>query len=304
MQIPEENRIVIKLPQLHLRSLLNFRFFCLMTLLLFASVFVYWYQTIRPWLWSTARVEASSTILSSDLAGRIVEMNANEGDVVKKGQPLFVLDRDLLLAKQTQAKLAIQALQDQIEMEKGRIGKAMEDYLVATNELEIGIGSPEGIKKHLASMQEAQEKTELANAQLLAARAELDVIDLQFKKMAFSAPFDGIVLKCCKNLGSVISFGEPVYVLCNPNQIWIESAVPESEISYISLGTLARIQLPAYPGQELTGKVQWIGPATLAKSLPSGPAKETELIPIKISMDPSPISPKPGLSARVGLKVR
>lgn len=305
MSALEEKRIVIKLPRFHLRYLLSFQFLLVAAALLFFSAFAYWYQAVRPWLWiGSAHLEAPSMIVSSDMAGRIVEMGVQEGDSVKKGQMLFVFDRDLVLAKQAQAKLAINGLNDQIEAEKERIGKAMEDYLTATAELEMGIGSPDLVKKQLALMEEAQAKTETAHSQLNIARAELDLVNLQVKKMTLAAPFEGIVLKSCKSLGSVVSFGEPIYVLCDPSRVWIETEVPEKEISYVSLGTPVRIQLPAYPNREFSGKVAWIGAATLAKSSLNPMPGQNQSVPIKISIENAGITLKPGLSASVGLKVR
>lgn len=299
MTILEQKKIIIKLPQLHWRLFLSLRFFIILSLLLFSSAFAYWYHAIRPYFWITsAHVEAFSTIVSSDMAGRIVEMGPQEGDFVKKGQTLFILDRDLILAKQMQAKLNLDTLNGQIEMEKGRIGKAMEEYLAATNELDETV-----IKRQLELMEEAQNKSELAFSQIAAAKTELAFLDLQVKKMTLTAPFDGIILKRSKNLGSVVSFGDPIYILCDPARLWIEAEVSENQIGQIAIGTPAAIRLPAYPNKEFAGKVSWIGPATVAKSslLPFSSEKAT--LPIKISLENPNPALKPGLSAHIALKV-
>lgn len=304
MSIPEEKKIIIQLPRLHLNSFLNFRFGIAFGILLFAATFGYWTYAIRPYLWiSGAHIEAFSTLISTDMAGRIIEMGPQEGDLVKKGQILLSLDRDHLLAKQAQARRSLDSLDEQIESEKERIGIVLEDYLTATSELELGIGSQEKVKRQLALMEECQEKSELASSHLAAAQAALSDLDLQLKKMTLTAPFDGIIIKRSKNPGAVIAFGEPVYVLCDPDHLWIEAEIPEKEISHILVGAPVRIQLPAYPKKELTGKVSWIGPATVAKStlLPFSGQKET--IPIKISLTNPGFSLKPGLSAHIGLKV-
>lgn len=295
MSALEEKKIVIRLPQFTLRSLFNVRFFVFLTGILVCSFFAYWYQAIRPWIWvKGARVEALTAAISTDLAGRIQEMYFKEGESVKKGQVLFTLDRDLLLAKQLQGKITIQTIQAQIEADKNQLGKAMESYLTASNELEIA--------KQLNLMQEAQEKVEKENVALQAAQKDLDFIDLQIKKVAATAPFDGVVLKSFKTPGSIALFGEPVYMLCDVNQVWLDAEIPEKELSSLSIGAKARIQFTAYPGKEIEGKVQWIGPATVSKATLS--SSDSTAIPIKISMEKSSPPLKPGLSACVGLKVR
>jgi RND family efflux transporter MFP subunit len=303
--IREEKKIVIKLPDLQWSSFLSIRFLLVFSLLLFATGFAYWYQNMRPFLWiSSARIESFSTILNADVAGRIVEMGPQEGDFVKRGQVLVVLDRDLILAKQAQLKGALDALNAQVELEKGRIGKAMEEYLTATSELGLGIETSDQVKKHLALMEEAQEKSESAFSKLTTAKAELDLLNLQVKKMSLPAPFDGVILKRSKNPGAVVSFGEPIYVLSDPDRLWIEAEISENDIGNIAIGTPARIRLVAYPKKELLGKISYIGPATLSKSSFLPFTEQKEMIPIKISIDHPDLSLKPGLSASVGLKVR
>lgn len=295
MQAMEQKKIVIKLPRLALRSLLSFRFFAIAALLVFCSCFAYWYKMVRPFLWiPSAHVEAFSALIKSDGAGRIVEMGPQEGEKVKKGQTLFALDRDLLLAKQSQAKQALHTLIEQVDKEKERLGNAMQDYLAASDEIEI--------HKHLAIMEEAQEKSELAASKVAAAQSELAYLEIQVKKMIFTAPFDALVLGCSQNLGSTLSFGDSVYALCDPNRLWIDAEVPEKEISHIQIGAPVRIRLVAYPNKEFTGKVTYISPATAAKT--SFKTAQNENIPIKVSIENPPPSLRPGLSAAIALKVR
>ncbi len=295
----EENRIVIQLPKLRWRSLL-----VIFSLLLSAGGFGFWYKTIRPFFWiETAHVETFCTLLSADMAGRIVEMGPAEGDLVRKGEKLFVLDSDLLRSKKGEGEQLIHFLLDQIELDKERIEKAMESYIAASSELDLGIGSDELIQKPLKMIDEAQNQVAAAEKKIEAAKSELRSIDLQLKKMSLASPFDGVVLKRTKNPGAVVGFNDPIYVISDPSRVWIEAEIPENKIGLISLGTLARIRLPAYPNQELVGKVSYIGPATVAKSALLPFSKDHVTIPIKISVEGASLPLKGGLSAKVGLKV-
>ena len=71
---------------------------------------------------------------------------------MKKGQILFSIDRDMILSRRSQAKFTVDSLNQQIEFEKNRIGKAMEDYSSAKNDGEV--------QKQLEIIEEAQAKTE------------------------------------------------------------------------------------------------------------------------------------------------
>lgn len=305
MAAPEGNRIVIRLPRLEWRFFLTLRFAIVAAFLLLAAAVGYWYNAIRPYLWiSGAHVEAFSAAISSDFSGRIVEMSALEGDSVKRGQMLLSLDRDLLIAKQEQVKRSIASLVEQVELEKERFGRALEEYLAATSELESGLGTQDKVKKQLNLMEESQEKSDAVQTELATAQFTLSDLDLQLKKSTLTAPFDGIILKRSKHPGAALSFGEPVYVLCDPSRLWIEAQVPEKEIGLVNVGAPVRIQVPAYPNKELIGKVSWIGPATVAKSSLLPFLGQNEAVPIRIALENPGFSLKPGLSAHVGLKVR
>lgn len=294
----EEKKITIRLPRV------AWPFFLI---LFFVSILLigiwYWSVFIRPYLWlSEGRVEAMSAVILSDAEGRIVELGLEEGDWVKKGESLFTYDSDFDARKRAAAKKALDALNLEIEREKNQIGKAMEEYLAATNELQMGIGSAEKVKKQLAKMDEAQEKSEKASAQVMAVQSELGNLEMQLKQNTVFSPFEGQILKKLKNIGSIVSFGDPVYLICDTRHTWIESQIPEKQIGHIQIGTPAKVQLLAYPNKEFLGKVSYIGPATVSKSSLTQESTKEEKICIKISLDNS-VCLRPGLSARAWLKV-
>lgn len=305
MSVSEEKKIVIRLPRLRWGFFFHLRFGIPVVLLLCIALFGYWVKAIHPYLWlSGAYVEVFSTVISCDTPGRIIEMGPQVGELVKKGQMLLCLDRDLLLAKKQQTRRIFDTLTDQAESEKERFGRVLEDYLAAINELESGAGSQEKVKKQLDLMESSQEKSATAALHLAAAQASLSDLDLYLNKAMLTAPFDGMILQRSTNPGSVVSCGEAIYILCDPERLWIEAKIPEKIISRIGVGAPVRIQLPAYPKKELTGTISWIGPATVAKSTLLPIAGQNETIPIRVTIDQPEFSLlKPGLSASIGFKI-
>ncbi|HSX26610.1 MAG TPA: efflux RND transporter periplasmic adaptor subunit [Chlamydiales bacterium] len=304
MSVLNEKKITIHLPRITWKSLLTLRAGLVFTLLTAMALFIYWFQAIRPFLWiSSAHVNAFSSQISAERSGKIIEMGPEEGEMIHKGAPLFILDNDSILATQKQIQASIHSLNQQVQVEKARMEKAMQDYLSASTELDMGIGSQEMVNRHLSTLEEAQIKSEEATLQINQFNRELSDLDEQIKEMKFSAPFDAIVLKKSKNPGELISQGDPIYFLSDPRQIWIEAEIPEKELGQIAIGTPAKVRLPAYPKKEWQGKVAFISPATVSKisSLPF--ISQNEHVTIKISLEKQEVSLMPGLSAEVGLKV-
>ncbi len=304
MAVVEGKKITIPLPKLAWKSLLNFRFGLILAMLLAALAFYYWYVALRPFLWiSKAHIESYTAPVSCDMSGKIAEMGPEVGETVQKGRLLFALDRELILAQAKLTQDSVNGCKEEIRSEKMRMEKAMNEYLALSSDSTFGSDQGEEIAKHLKTMEEAQGKSEAITGELAMAQNKLSLLDLQLRKMVFNAPFEGVVLKKGKAPGAVIAYGEEVYVLSDPSITWIDAQVPESELGRIKVGAEARILLSAYPNKEWKGKVLWIGPATSSKTSPLSFSKETETIPIKISIEPLDRSLKPGLSAQVGLKI-
>lgn len=300
----EEKNIIIRLPSLNIRSFLNLRVFLVLSLLMATFAFTYWYRAIRPFLWiPSAHIEAFTVSIGADFAGKITQMSFTEGEIVREGQILFSFDSSLILDKQRQLQASIDSLNQQIQFEKVRMEKAMQDYLASTTELEVGIGTQENIDFHLALLQKAQEKSELASHELQQLNRDLSLLNEETKKNNSYSPFDAIVLKKLKQLGDLVALGEPILTLSDPRKLWVEAEVSEKDLTKISIGTPAKIRLLAYPGKEWTGKISWISPATVSKisSLPF--TSKEEKIAIKVALDDPDISLKAGLSAEIGLKV-
>ncbi|MES2273598.1 MAG: small ribosomal subunit Rsm22 family protein [Chlamydiota bacterium] len=275
MSILEEKKIVIRLPRFEWRAFLSLRFVLGFSLIFCLGAFAYWYHAIRPFLWTqVAYVDTFSLNVSSDIPGRILEMGPQEGDLVKKGEILFALDRDLIFAKARQAQGLVEALKEQIRLEKTRMEKAMQDYLSGEQE-----GGGE-VQKHLAILEEAQVKSERMTAQLTLAQTDLSLFDLQLKKMIFPAPFDGVILKRSANPGAVAAFGDPIYVLSDPSRTWIEAEIPETAVGSVHIGSPAAVRVAAFPNREWKGHVSWISPSAYSRN-----AKRCETIAIKISLE-------------------
>jgi multidrug resistance efflux pump len=300
MQTPETKKIVISLPHFHWKFFLSARFALVLILFLLTGGFAYWFQNVRPYLKiANAQINAYASVIGTEVTGRIAEMGPQEGDRVKKGSLLFSFDRESILAKYNQVRSRFELLKSQADYE---IAQAMEGYMAATNEFERGIGDSETLQNSVKLLEEAQSKSEEMLLKKEALQKELSLLEGELKKGAFFAPFEGVILKRYRNEGSVCSVGDPVYTLCDLDRAWVEAQIPEAHLRKISIGTIAKVHINAYPSQEFNGRVVYIGNATAFKS--DQLSREGEgTIPIKIFLDDKTALLKPGLSAKVALKV-
>ena len=150
-------RIPLSIPGFTFRSLLTLRFALIFFLLLSALAFSYWYTALRPFLWiSNAQVESFTSVVSSDMVGKIAEMGPEVGETVQKVKLLFALDRELILTQQKLAQDSVNGCKEEIRSEKIRMEKAMNEYLALCNESESGFDHAEAIVNRMEILEEVR----------------------------------------------------------------------------------------------------------------------------------------------------
>ena len=101
--------------------------------------------------------------------------------------------------------------------------------------------------------------------------------------------------------------GEPLLLLHDPTDLWIEAQVAESDIRLVSVGQTVLIELDAYPFEQFSGTVEAIGRVTTGQM--SGPQnRDADIMAQRIAVDiamPDVGRPVwPGMRAAVNIVVR
>jgi membrane fusion protein (multidrug efflux system) len=154
-----------------------------------------------------SQVHSSSHIeLRSQERGYLQKIYVDEGQFVKKGQLMFQIMPLLYQAEMNKAK----AEMNFVELEYQNTKSLNDSNIVSKNELA------------------------LAKAKLDKAKAELDLAQAHLDFTAIRAPFDGIMDKFYKRLGSLIDEGELLTTLSDNSKMWVYFNVPEAEyLDYI-----------------------------------------------------------------------
>ncbi|MFN5746212.1 MAG: efflux RND transporter periplasmic adaptor subunit [Methylococcaceae bacterium] len=185
-------------------------------------------------------------IISAEVSGqRLVQINAQVGDAVNKGQLLAVFDRERLMADlaQTQAALAeAQANLQEAQMNAERVRQVVDD----------GALSAQQAGQYLTA-----EKT--AEARMRSARALLDIQQLRLRHGQVTAIDDGIISRQSATLGAVASEGQELFRLIRQNRMEWRAEVTAAELARLSPGMSVVVDVPDIG--KLTGKIRVIGPS-------------------------------------------
>ena len=170
--------------------------------------------------------------LSFKTGGFIKDLKVDEGQSVKQGQELAVLNLAEIEARLSQAKLGFD--------------KAQRDYKRAYNLHRDSVVT-------LEQLQNVETALELA-------QHDLDIARFNYKHSRITAPTNGKVLKRLAEENELIGAGHPVFMFGSVANDWVVRAnLSESDIFRIEQNDHAKLSLDAYPGKTLSGKVSEIG---------------------------------------------
>lgn len=303
---------------------------------------LYWLSLAGKVSTDNAYVQADKVTVSAEVGGRIVETFVKEGDDVAAGQLLFRIDPEpyRLALAEAQAELAqaqanVIALSNSPDLAGVDISAAREDIAFAQARFERvralrdrGFSTKadfeaaehavaqarEGLHQAEARQREARAKLATApavpgeNPQIARARARIADAELALSRTEVRAPAAGRIAQADRlQVGQQAVASLPLVTLVMADASYVEANFKETDLADMREGQRAKVELDAYPGLELEGKVASIGAGTGSEFsvLPAQNAtgnwvKVTQRVPVKIElMEKSPRRLIAGLSADV-----
>ena len=288
-----------------------------------------------------AYVKAARVAVSTDISGRVSEIPLTDNQLVHKGDVLLKLDdRSLAIAeREAEAKLANTRLQ--IAAMKANYRQKQADLRSAENMLTYqeqeytrqktlarsGIASQSQLEKALQMLQTARQdvaakqqgadtalaalggKADIAiedHPSVMAVQAQLDHAKLTLSYTVVRAPMDGFVTKVEKvRVGDYVTKAAPLFALVSNTDVWVEANFKETSITHMRPGQKANVEVDAFSGMKLSGKVASLSPGTGSSFslLPPENAtgnwvKVVQRVPVRIVLDKTA-----GIPLRSGLSV-
>lgn len=281
-------------------------------------------------------IEMTEIDVSSLTGGRIVRVNVDEGDAVRAGDTLAVLDRgELTAALVEQAARAQGAAQNFQDLQSGarpeevvsaraqlaaaeadrrlaestfqRVAKLAESKIVAAQELDDARAKRDAAVARARAaaetlrMQERgfrQHQVGAAREAAEAAAAQLAGARSRAQELVLLAPIDGVVMLKSFDAGEVLQPGAPVVTLGNPDSLWMRVYLAAPKLLSVKVGQPVLVR-PIGAKQDFAGRVVEI--ATQAEFTPRVALTESEqanlVFGVKVALAPSGGVLKAGLPA-------
>ncbi|MEW5912216.1 MAG: efflux RND transporter periplasmic adaptor subunit [Thermodesulfobacteriota bacterium] len=209
-------------------------------------------KTVPQELRVVGKVEALVTIsVKSRVMGQLVKAHFKEGEMVRKGQPLFDIDpRPYQVAlKEAEAKLARDTA----------LAKKAEDDLKRYQKL--------AKQKTVSASQFEQYQTEalVRRATVEADRAEVDNARLNLGYCSIKAPVDGVTGNLLLNEGNLVKANDdkPLVVIHQVRPIYVSMSVPEQYLGRIMelrrrQAVRVMVEVPGRSGPPLAGELTFL----------------------------------------------
>lgn len=188
-------------------------------------------------------VSREEAAVASQLSGfQVARVLADQGDYVRKGQPLATLDDTLLRADIAQQRANL--VQAQVAAERA----TQEAQRVASLD-STGVLSDEAIAERRLGAR-------TAGAQLGSARAQLAAQTVRQGLMVVRAPVSGRVLSRTVRPGDVAAPANVMFTISANQVVELDAEIPEQRLGLVHVGDLATVTLPS--GDTVEGRVRLV----------------------------------------------
>jgi len=160
-----------------------------------------------------------------------------------------------------------------------------------------------------------QSQLAVSNSGVTQRQSDVDFAKLQLSYTDVKAPATGIVSKKNIQKGQLVAAGQALFSIVNENSIYVTANFKETQLEDIIPGQKVKIEVDAYPDEEVIGEVYNFAPITGAKGslLPPDNAtgnfvKVVQRIPVKIKITKAQkdilAKLRPGMSVKVSVSIK
>lgn len=259
---------------------------------------------ISSFVSGTANLRALRDVaVATQTEGIVVKVLAEEGDFVKEGQMLCLIDdtqhrirRELAQEKLAQAKLQM----DKARVRQEKAGAQIKHTSVELDRYERahkeGLVSEKEVATYRYRLEELQHDQRVSSSEtkelqhrVSELEAEIEQADLEISRTQVRAPFAGHITQRTVNLGQRVRAMDPLFNLGSFSPLYADVYLSERDTRLVRPGQPAAVHLGSDDGAAIEGRVERLSPIV---DQASGTVKVT------VALEPKP-GFRPGAFVRV-----
>lgn len=286
---------------------------------------------------ASGTIESTNIIVSSRNAGNIQTMNFIEGDKVRVGDTIIIIDHELLDiqlrqsiagkdAAKAQLKLMLagariedinQAEQnlkqakvnyETAEKDKIRMQNLYDSRSITQKQYEDALARYDLMAAQYNAAQEnfnkvkkifRQEEIDQARANLNKAIAGVDLLKKNIRDSYVISPINGFLVKTYVERGETVTPMSSLFKVADLDVVELVIYVSEEELGYVKLGQKAEVTIDTYNDKVYEGKVTYISPEAefTPKNIQTKDERTKLVFAVKIEVPNKDYDLKPGMPA-------
>jgi HlyD family secretion protein len=258
-------------------------------------------------------VEGTEVVLSAETAGRIEEVYREEGDQVRQGDVIALIDTTAVSLRLAEARARLRAADTRVESARLQIEKAdvdsalaRKDYERARNLLENESTSRQQFDQAETRYRQSAVAAGVARAELEGARAgmqqaerELDLLKRNLEDCRPTSPLSGTVVTSYIERGEFVGVGSPLVKVAELDPVTVKIYLPPALLTGVKLGAEAMVDPEDGRTRPRAGKVTWISPEAefTPKNVQTKEARADLVYAVKVTV------PNPDQVLKIGMPV-
>ena len=285
----------------------------------------------------TGTIEATNVTISAKTTGQIKKLLHDEGDQVKAGDTLLIIDTDALNIQLKQLQAGTDVTQAQYQMMRN--GSRKEDIMQGESVVQQAEVNYNLAKQDFERMQklyselsitkkqfdDAQGRFDIVSSQLQSAKenlrklknfarpeelkqaegrvnqsvANMDLIKKSINDSYIISPVRGVLSQKYFEEGESVSPMSSLVKISDLSNVELFIYVPETELPKIKYGQKAEVKVDAYKDKVFTGKVVYISPEAefTPKNIQTKDERTKLVFGVKINIQNADMELKPGMPA-------
>jgi membrane fusion protein (multidrug efflux system) len=226
--------------------------------------------------------------------GRLVTVNVQLGDAVRRGQLLAKLEDFEIVEQVKQAEASLEVARATIRQREADLKVAELNFDRSKNLFQRQLLAKQALDDAESRYLAAEAQIDLSKAQAQQTSARLDELQINLGNTRIVSPVDGFVGKRNVDPGAWVSQNAPVVSVVEISSLRLVANVVEKDLRLVNTGDPATVEVDAYPGDLFKGRIARVSPVL-------DPATRTATMEVEIPNRDNRL--KPGMYARVLLTI-
>ncbi|MEL0639254.1 HlyD family efflux transporter periplasmic adaptor subunit [Pseudoalteromonas aliena] len=251
--------------------------------------------------YGNGRIEATEYDIATKLPGRLVEVLAQEGDMVEAGQTLAIIDTDDLNAQLREANAGLRVAKESrkyalaiVEQHKSELTFVEAELSRSEALFKQGHISKEVVDQKRTASATAQAALKAASVKVVQSDAEIEAAQARIERLGsniadstLKAPISGRILYRLAEPAEVLGSGGKVFTLLDLTDVYMSIYLPTAQAGKVTIGSEARIIIDAVSQYTLPAKVTFVSAQAqfTPKSVETRNERDKLMFRVKVKLD-------------------